>query len=63
MELLMGVYKHLCETVIQLTLRAFRFSLTKFIITLPYNGKSSMGLIFENFKSSEVFSKIFFRKQ
>jgi len=30
---------------------------------LPYNGKFLKGLIFENFKSSQVFSKIFFQNQ
>ena len=28
---------------------------------LPYSGKFSKGLIFENFESSQAFSKIFFR--
>ena len=28
---------------------------------VPYSGKFSKGLIFENFKSSQAFSKIFFR--
>jgi len=32
-------------------------------IYIPYSGKFLKGLIFENFESSQVFLKIFFRNQ